>query len=221
MEHNDTICVLKEHYNTSAQQYSLVVKALSFITNRCKNRTTDFSSVTKSLDALTQTTTELNQKLERLGIYAACNERPKLTKSFKGFLRYLLLDMPWYWSKCLWNSRYFKSWLRICVAAFIGILLGLLAFIAHDNAILRENQEKYIPLQKSLRTNKDEARAMSTAIKLNLPSSAVIEFPFLIMSPTAVSLHTALSADTCISQSLTAVFTAHFCNILRSSHFIS
>ncbi len=30
-EHNDTICVLKEHYNTSAQQYSHVVKAFSFI----------------------------------------------------------------------------------------------------------------------------------------------------------------------------------------------
>lgn len=29
-EHNDTICVLKEHYNTLDQQYSLVVKAFHF-----------------------------------------------------------------------------------------------------------------------------------------------------------------------------------------------
>lgn len=61
-EHNDTICVLKEHYNTLDHQYSLVVKAFNFITNRCKNLTNDFSSVTKSLDALAQETSELTKK---------------------------------------------------------------------------------------------------------------------------------------------------------------
>lgn len=157
-DHNDTISVLKEHYSTLAPQYSLVVDAFKYITNRCKNLTNDFSSVTKSLDALAQETSELNQKLERLGIYATCNEPPKFAKSFKGSLRYLLLDMPWYWSKCLWNSRYFRNWLRICVAASIGVLLGLLAFIAHDNSVLRENQEKYILLQKSPHLNNDEPR---------------------------------------------------------------
>lgn len=157
-EHNDTICVLKDHYNTTAQQYSLVVKAFSFITNRCKNLTDDFSNVTKSLDALAQETTELNQKLERLGIYATCNEPPKFAKSFKGLLRYVLLDMPWYWNKYLWNSRYFRNWLRICIAASIGVLLGLLAFVAHDNAVLRETHEKYILLQKSPHLNNDETR---------------------------------------------------------------
>ena len=148
-DHNDTISVLKEHYSTLAPQYSLVVDAFKYITNRCKNLTNDFSSVTKSLDTLTQETSKLNQRLEHLGIYATCNEPPKFAKSFKGFLRYVLLDMPWYWSKCLWNSRYFRNWLRICVAASIGVLLGLLAFIAHDNALLRESHEKYILLQNS------------------------------------------------------------------------
>ena len=148
-DHDDTICVLKEHYSTLAQQYSIVVKAFNLITNRCMNLTTEFSNVTKSLDASTQKMSEMNQKLERLGMYAGCNEHPKLTKSFKGFVRYMLLDMPWYWSKCLWNSRYFRNWLRICIAALIGVLLGLLAFIAYDNAVLRENQEKYILLQTS------------------------------------------------------------------------
>jgi len=157
-DHNDTISVLKEHYSTLAPQYSLVVDAFKYITNRCKNLTNDFSSVTKSLDALAQETSELNQKLERLGIYATCNEPPKVAKSFKGFLRYVLLDMPWYWSKCLWNSLYFRNWLRICVAASIGVLLGLLAFIAHDNSVLRENQEKYILLQQSHHLNNNETR---------------------------------------------------------------
>ena len=156
-DHNDTISVLKEHYSTLASQYSIVVKAFNLITNRCMNLTTEFSNVTKSLDALKLETSEFNQKLERLGMYGACNEHPKLTKSFKGFVRYMLLDIPWYWCKCLWNSRYFRNWLRICVAALIGVLLGLLAFIAYDNAILRENQEKYILLQKNLRTNNDRA----------------------------------------------------------------
>lgn len=96
-----------------------------------------FFSVTKSLNALEQETSELNQRLEQLGVSTACTKRPKLTKSFKGFLRYMLLDMPWYWSKCLWNSRYFRNLLRICIATSIG---GLLAFIAHDNAVHRENQ---------------------------------------------------------------------------------
>lgn len=148
-DHNDTISVLKEHYSTLAPQHSLVVDAFRYITNRCKNLTNDFFIVTKSLDALAHETSELNQKLERLGVYATCNEPPKVAKSFKGFLRYLLFDMPWYWSKCLWNSRYFRNWLRICVATSIGVLLGLLVFIAHDNAVLRENQEKYILRQKS------------------------------------------------------------------------
>ena len=156
-DHDDTISVLKEHYSTLASRYSIVVKAFSLITNRCMNLTTEFSNVTKSLDALKQETSEFNQKLERLGMYAACNEHPKLTKSFNGFVRYLLLDMLWYWSTCLWNSRYFRNWLRICIAALIGVLLGLLAFIVYDNAVLRENQEKYIHLQKNLRTNNDEA----------------------------------------------------------------
>lgn len=157
-DHNDTISVLKEHYSTLAPQHSLVVDAFRYITNRCKNLTNDFSSVTKSLDALAHETSELNQKLERMGIYATCKERPRLTKSFNGLLRYLLLDMPWYWSKGLWNSRYFRNWLRICIAASIGVLLGLLAFIAHDNAVIRENQEKYILLQKSPHLNNDETR---------------------------------------------------------------
>lgn len=157
-EHNDTISVLKEHYSTLAPQYSLVVDAFRYITNRCKNLTNDFSSVTKSLDALTQETSELNQKLERLGIYATCKERPRLTKSFKGLLRFVLLDMPLYWCTCLWNSRYFRNWLRICIAVSIGVLIGLLAFIAHDNAILRENQEKYILLHQNLQPNNDETR---------------------------------------------------------------
>ena len=149
-DHNDTISVLKEHYSTLEQQYSIVVKAFNLITNRCMNLTTEFSNVTKSVDALKQETSEFNQKLERLGTCGACNEHPKLTKSFKGFVRYMLLDMPWYWCKCLWNSRFFRNWLRICVAALIGVLLGLLAIIAYDNAVLRENQEKYILLQKNL-----------------------------------------------------------------------
>ena len=149
-DHDDTISVLKEHYSTLASQYSIAVKAFNLITNRCINLTTEFSNVTKSLDALKQETSEFNQKLERLGTCGGCNEHPKLTKSFKGLVRYMLLDMPWYWSKCLWNSRYFRNWLRICVAALIGVLLGLLAFIAYDNAVLRENQEKYILLQTSL-----------------------------------------------------------------------
>lgn len=160
-DHEDTISVLKDHCNTLAHQYSFAIDAFRYITNRCKHLTTEFSNVTKTLDALTHNTLELNQKLERLGMYAACNEHPKFVKSFKGFLRYTLLDMPWYWSKCLWNSRYFRNWLRICVAASIGVLLGLLAFIAHDNAILRENQEKYILLQKNLRINNDEARTVT------------------------------------------------------------
>ena len=141
--HNDTISMLKEHYSTLASQYSIVVKAFNLITNRCMNLTTEFSNVTKSVDALKQETSEFNQILERLGTCGACNEHPKLTKSFKGFVRYMLLDMPWYWCKCIWNSRYFRNWLRICVAALIGVLLGLLAFIAYDNAVLRETQEKY------------------------------------------------------------------------------
>jgi len=157
-DHNDTISVLKEHYNTLAPQHSLVVDAFRYITNRCKNLTNDFSSVTKSLDALAQETSELNQKLDHLGISTACTKRPHLNKTFKGLLRYVLFDMPWYWSKCLWNSRYFRNCLRICVAASIGVLLGLLSFIAHDNAVLRENQEKYILLQKSPHLNNDELR---------------------------------------------------------------
>lgn len=157
-DHNDTISVLKEHYSTLASQYSLVVDAFRYITNRCKKLTNDFSSVTKSLNALEQETSELNQKLERMGIVTTCTKRPHLNKSFKGVLRYVLLDMPWYWSKSLWNSRYFRNWLRICVAASIGVLLGLLAFIAHDNAVLRENQEKYILLQKNPHLNNDELR---------------------------------------------------------------
>lgn len=53
-DHNDAISVLKEHYSTLAPQYSLVVDALKYIANRCKNLTNDFSSVTKSLNALAQ-----------------------------------------------------------------------------------------------------------------------------------------------------------------------
>ena len=165
-DHNDTISVLKEHYSALASQYSIVVKAFNLITNRCMNLTTEFSNVTKSVDALTQNTLEFNQKLERLGMYAGCNEHPKLTKSFKGFVRYMLLDMPWYWCKCLCNSRYFRNWLRICIAALFGVLLGLLAFIAYDNAVLRENQEKYILLQQSLSINNDEARTVTNTDQL-------------------------------------------------------
>lgn len=157
-DHNDTISVLKEHYSTLAPQYSIVVDVFKYITNRCKNLTNDFSSVTKSLDVLAQETSELNQKLERLGVSTTCTKCPRLTKSFKGLLRYLLFDIPWYWSKCLWNSRYFRNWLRICVAASIGVLRGLLAFIAHGNAVLRETHEKYILLQKSSYLNNNETR---------------------------------------------------------------
>lgn len=100
-DHNDTISVLKEHYSTLAPQYSLVVDAFKYITNRCNNLTNNFSSVTKSLDALAQEMSELNQKLERLGVSTTYTKHPHLNKSFKGELQYVLLDMPWYWSKSL------------------------------------------------------------------------------------------------------------------------
>ena len=73
-DHNDTISVLKEHYSTLEQQYSIVVKAFNLITNRCMNLTTEFSNVTKSVDALKQETSEFNQKLERLGTCGALYE---------------------------------------------------------------------------------------------------------------------------------------------------
>ncbi len=84
-------------------------------------------------------------------------ECPEMPKSNKMLPKYLFCNLPLYWSKRIWYSRHFKAFNKICFLLCIAILAGMTAFIALDNAKLRNVQEKYILLHRYNLSQKESA----------------------------------------------------------------
>ena len=81
-----------------------------------------------------------------LGLQINKPKMPKRPATFRQWPHYIFCDLPLYWySRALpiVCSKYVRTVVRVSLVNFIVILFGLICFIAHDNAQLRETKEKY------------------------------------------------------------------------------
>ena len=81
------------------------------------------------------------------------NKCPTMPSGFKAKVRHLVCDLPLYWLKRVYRSRHVRLYVRICLFCIWIITIATAAFIAYDNAVLRQEDNKYKILYQYLREN--------------------------------------------------------------------
>lgn len=85
---------------------------------------------------------KLEQIKKRLPPTAAPEELPECERSAKGFAVHFILRVPWYLLRRIWHSPHF----RWCAAAVLlsvwSLSLGLLLFVARDNAAMHSDIQR-------------------------------------------------------------------------------
>ena len=78
---------------------------------------------------------------------------PTMPSGFKAKVRHVVCDLPLYWLKRVYRSRHVRLYVRICLVYIWIITIATAAFIAYDNAVLRQEDNKYRILYQYLREN--------------------------------------------------------------------
>ena len=81
------------------------------------------------------------------------NKCPTMLSGFKAKVRHVVCDLPLYWLKRVYRSRHVRLYVRICLFCIWIITIATAAFIAYDNAVLRQEDNKYRILYQYLREN--------------------------------------------------------------------
>lgn len=81
------------------------------------------------------------------------NKCPTMPSGFKAKVRHVVCDLPLYWLKRVYRSRHVRLYVRICLFCIWIITIATAAFIAYDNAVLRQEDNKYRILYQYLREN--------------------------------------------------------------------
>lgn len=72
-------------------------------------------------------------------------------------MAYVLFQLPWYYLRLFWASRYTRWCVRAILLCSWFVSVVLTGIIAHDNAQLRETKQKYVLLREFCRSDKDMA----------------------------------------------------------------
>lgn len=78
---------------------------------------------------------------------------PTMPSGFKAKVRHFVFGLPSYWLKRVYRSRHVRLYVRICLVCIWIITIATAAFIAYDNAVLRQEDNKYRILYQYLREN--------------------------------------------------------------------
>lgn len=81
------------------------------------------------------------------------NKCPTMPSGFKAKVRHFVCGLPLYWLKRVYRSRHVRLYVRICLFCIWIITIATAAFIAYDNAVLRQEDNKYRILYQYLREN--------------------------------------------------------------------
>lgn len=83
--------------------------------------------------------------------------KPEPSTKPKGMMAYVLFQLPWYYLRLFWASRYTRWCVRAILLCSWFVSVVLTGIIAHDNAQLRETKQKYVLLREFCRSDKDMA----------------------------------------------------------------
>lgn len=70
-------------------------------------------------------------------------EFPVMPNTPKGLISYILADIPSYWAKRIWHSKYVKNLILIILICLWAISIGVTGFIIRDNVALHEKIDSY------------------------------------------------------------------------------
>lgn len=71
-------------------------------------------------------------------------KQPLMPKTLKDVPSFLLCTIPWYWIRRIWYSRHVRQFALILMLCSWALSIGLMLFLARDNADLHKDKEKCI-----------------------------------------------------------------------------
>ena len=80
-------------------------------------------------------------------------KRPTMPSGFRNMVRHFACSLPLFWLKRVYRSRHVRLYVKICLFCIWIITIATATFIAYDNAVLRQEDNKYRILYQYLREN--------------------------------------------------------------------
>ena len=80
-------------------------------------------------------------------------KHPAMPSGFKNRLKYFTCSLPLYGLKRVYLSRHVRLYIKICLFCSWVITIATAAFIAYDNAVLRERNAVIMQLQRNVNMN--------------------------------------------------------------------
>ena len=149
----------KEKYGITQDEYiGELSKRYDIVLSRCegllniieKERALAFSlndRYKKSDDCINIIGSTLNSICTKLDVQANVDvKQPSMPKTLKDVPSFLLCTIPWYWIRRIWYSRHVRQFALILMLCSWALSIGLMLFLAKDNADLYKNMnmfEKY------------------------------------------------------------------------------
>ena len=69
-------------------------------------------------------------------------KQPSMPKTLKEVPSFLLCTIPWYWIRRIWHSRHVRQLALILMLCSWALSIGLILFLAKDNADLQKDKKK-------------------------------------------------------------------------------
>lgn len=146
---------LKEYIILLSKCFKLCLENNSLFTEHYKDAVASIQTINKNSDFYSQNIQKLKTVLEilqkELDISPILVKQPIVPQEFKNMPAFIFRDIPLYWFKRLYYSRHIRHFVAIIICSFYVATIGLLGFVARDNAQLRKDKEKTILIRKVLR----------------------------------------------------------------------
>lgn len=157
---------LKEYIILLSKCFKLCLENNGIFVEHYKDAVASIQTINKNSEFYSQNIQKLKIVLEilqkELDISPVIVKQPIVPQAFKDAPVFIFRDIPFYWFKRLYYSRHIRHFVAIIVCSFYVATIGLLGFVARDNAQLRKDKEKTILIRKVLRGNGDNKNAVKT-----------------------------------------------------------
>lgn len=151
---------LKSYIVLLSKCFKLCLENNSVFVEHYNSAVESIQTINKNSECYTQNIQKLKIVLEllqeELDFSPAIVQQPIVPKVFKDMPAFIFRDIPLYWFKRLYYSRHVRHFVSIIVCCFYVVTIGLLGFVARDNAQLRKDKEKNILTRKVLRSADDK-----------------------------------------------------------------
>lgn len=142
-----------EYMGTLSERYDIVLSRCEGLLNIIeKERALAFSlndRYKKSDDCIKIIGNTLDSICEKLGAQANVDvKQPPMPKTLKEVPSFLLCTIPWYWIRRIWHSRHVRQLALILILCSWALSIGLMLFLAKDNADLQKDKKKNMLIRK-------------------------------------------------------------------------